>query len=104
MTDDDSSPIASMIREFEEETNIATNTDNWTHVLTLTSNSDDNRPWILFVFRGTGTIPLDHQYESEEGIVYSTTTPPHNMERTAKWLYWMCHDPSLSGVRVEGVL
>lgn len=88
-------PHAAMRREFREECGI--DAAFWNYVITLYGDG-----WELIVFRNRLLEGLELS-SCDEGRVFWADEPPPNVERTARWLYWLCLDSSTASLGIKRI-
>lgn len=88
-----------MVREFWKECGCLTEPLSWQQVVTVTGSDYE-----LNALRGFGVLRDTPTTTSDEGAIALYAEPPPHMEITARWLWHLCNDHSLSTVEIHGVV
>jgi 8-oxo-dGTP diphosphatase len=93
-------PEMAMVREFEEETGLATPVSNWTHFLTMSGESTDGQPFEVFFFACYGETD-DLKTVTDETVVLTEVAevnPARNdMVENLPWLIGLAYDHLYDG-------
>lgn len=88
------SPVAAMVREFEEEAGFQTVAADWREIGVLSQDFLSGvQGWEMTIFYAFGELPLGYYpRDTDEGLVCHLISTPYPMDSTAAWLLPMCRD------------